>query len=190
MNYYNRNLILSGDELMHYGVLGMKWGHRKSYYKSNGIMTRKGRKKFLDEHGNLNEKGKRMAYDDKGRQTDFGEKYDRYKAARDAHSEYHKLGDEFRKTPNGKALVKAYDKASKKYFNSNSDSPRLEKDFTKAEKALLKSEQEYVARKMVKKYSLQTLNDIEKMFYKGSSEYKNVDQYVQETINEWKLHTE
>lgn len=38
---------LSSDELMHYGVLGMRWGHRK-YQKSNGSLTSAGKKRYID----------------------------------------------------------------------------------------------------------------------------------------------
>ena len=40
-NYYNYD-----DYLMHYGVKGMKWGHRKRYYDSNGNLNARGIKKY------------------------------------------------------------------------------------------------------------------------------------------------
>lgn len=33
------------NELMHHGVKGMKWGHRKKYYESNGVSEKRAAKK-------------------------------------------------------------------------------------------------------------------------------------------------
>ena len=38
-NYYT-------DYLMHYGIKGMKWGHRKRYYDSNGNLNARGIEKY------------------------------------------------------------------------------------------------------------------------------------------------
>lgn len=48
------NRKLSSDELMHYGVLGMKWGHRKKYQTSSGSLNSlgKARKNYEDAKAN------------------------------------------------------------------------------------------------------------------------------------------
>lgn len=43
-NYYPEDYYC--DYLMHYGVKGMKWGHRKRYYDSSGNLNARGIKKY------------------------------------------------------------------------------------------------------------------------------------------------
>lgn len=58
------NYAPSSDDIMHYGVLGMRWGHRKASYHSTGIasaMARRSNKKVDDSFKKWNENSKKRA---------------------------------------------------------------------------------------------------------------------------------
>ena len=53
---------MNNNELMHYGVLGMKWGKRKSSYHSTGIrsaLARRSNEKVDKSFKNWNENAKK-----------------------------------------------------------------------------------------------------------------------------------
>ena len=49
----------SEDELMHYGVRGMKWGVRR-YQNADGTLTDAGKKRYIDDDGELTNAGKKQ----------------------------------------------------------------------------------------------------------------------------------
>ena len=53
----NGNFV-SGDELCHAGIKGMKWGIRR-YQNKDGSLTPAGRKRYTNSDGSLNERGKK-----------------------------------------------------------------------------------------------------------------------------------
>lgn len=52
------NYTPSSDDIMHYGVLGMRWGHRKKYYTSSGNLNSLG--KARKNYENAKEKRKQL----------------------------------------------------------------------------------------------------------------------------------
>ena len=72
------------DELYHYGVKGMKWGHRKKYYNSDGSLNKAGkaRQAYKDAKKNFKVSKRKLS---KSSFTAFGvkgiENYERQKAA-------------------------------------------------------------------------------------------------------------
>ena len=59
------NYTPSSDDIMHYGVIGMKWGHRKKYYTSNGTLNSLG--KARKNYENAKEKRKQLAEENRKR---------------------------------------------------------------------------------------------------------------------------
>lgn len=62
--------ILREDELKHYGIKGMKWGHRKRYYNSDGSLTKSGTKRYYKEmHRDMQNHFKSQIKNKKARDT-------------------------------------------------------------------------------------------------------------------------
>ena len=53
---------MKNDELMHYGVIGMRWGIRR-YQNPDGTLTKAGLKRYTDgrNYRNLNKRGKKTS---------------------------------------------------------------------------------------------------------------------------------
>lgn len=65
------NYTPSSDDIMHYGVLGMRWGHRKKYYTSSGSLNSLG--KARKNYENAKEKRKQLGKENFKRNiTSFG----------------------------------------------------------------------------------------------------------------------
>jgi hypothetical protein len=96
---------MNDDELMHYGVLGMKWGKRKSTYSSTGIrsaLARRSNEKVDASFKNWNENSKK-----KTNAIDLGKKANLSKLAYESNKGDKTLKKQY------KADNKAYEKALK-----------------------------------------------------------------------------
>lgn len=89
------------EELYHYGVKGMRWGHRKKYYNSDGSLSQLGQAR-------QNYKNAKKAYNKSftGRKkTDdaWNDVANKAEASRNARVEYKKAKQDYRNSEQGKA---------------------------------------------------------------------------------------
>ena len=91
---YLTHKIAGDDELYHYGVLGMKWGHRR-YQNSNGTLTSEGKKRYRTQ---LKEDNKKAF--ENGRDATVAGKAVNYSMKRTIKDEK-KLEKAFAKDPDG-----------------------------------------------------------------------------------------
>lgn len=66
------NGLVNADELMHYGVLGMKWGVRR-YQNADGTLTAAGKKRYSDSYNDL----QNAKYDKKEKAKEYNKAFNK-----------------------------------------------------------------------------------------------------------------
>lgn len=80
-------VVVSANELRHWGIKGMKWGLRR-YQNPDGSLTEAGRKRYMNSDGTLNDKGKKYYAEESARLK--AEKA-RLKAEKESNARFDKL---------------------------------------------------------------------------------------------------